>query len=334
MAPQAKRRSLPSSVFAPLEIEDSRRGSWDCGQVLGCFRFGDSAFPNPVDRATDLRWLGGDQEAEVWKAQGEVRRDGDDWLSVSCTDEILLVSLETSNVVEEDPAQKARMAYRRMVGLAKAEGFPWLLRAWNFIPGINRGDRDAERYRRFCLGRSLGLEDQGVHQSELCAATAVGTHGERLIVHLLAGTKPGIPLENPRQMAAYHYPRIYGVRSPSFARAMALPLAGGRFGLLVSGTASIVGHRTLHPYQTLTQVKETIQNLRALLSSARERLGHTEPLEFGSGSLLRVYVRQPALWPEIADHLRSVWPEAPLIGLEAEICRRDLMVEIEAFHPV
>lgn len=332
MAPQAKNRPLASPAFAPLGVEGAGASAQQSGQLLGWFQFGNSEFPDPPGLATDLRWLGGDQDVEVWQTQPGVQSAAHDPLVVSFTDDFLLTSLQMPCRLEEDSADKARIAYQRLVGKVQAWGYPWLLRAWNFIPAINRGEGDGERYRRFCLGRSLGLEDQGIHRSELCAATAVGTHGGRLIVHLLAGAKPGTPLENPRQMAAYQYPRIYGVRSPSFARATGMPLSDGRVGLLISGTASIVGHRTVHPYQSLPQLEETIQNLKAVLGSATERWGQSGSREFDSASLLRVYVRHPEQWPEIADHLRGVWPDVPLIGLEADICRQDLMVEIEAFH--
>jgi len=334
MAPQPKNRPLSSPVFAPFGIEGCGVSVPKPGQVLGRFHFGNPDAHAPCGLATDLRWLGGDQDVEVWETQAEVQRAGQDALAVSFTEDVLLTSLQIPIGLAEDPADKARIAYQRLVAEVQAWGYPWLLRAWNFIPGINRGEGDGERYRRFCLGRSLGLEDQGIQPSELCAATAVGTHGDRLIVHLLAGAKPGTPLENPRQMAAYRYPRIYGVRSPSFARALGTPFAGGRVGLLISGTASIVGHRTVHPYQTLPQLKETIQNLQAVLLSAKEYWGQTGSREFDNASLLRVYVRYPEQWPEIAGHLREVWPDVPLIGLEADICRRDLMLEIEAFHPL
>ena len=55
-----------------------------------------------------------------------------------------------------------------------------------------------------------------------------------------------VPLENPRQTAAYHYGAAYSPQSPKFSRGMAL-----RYGpetiLFVSGTASITNAETRHP---------------------------------------------------------------------------------------
>ena len=51
----------------------------------------------------------------------------------------------------------------------------------------------------------------------------------------------GTPVENPRQVSAYRYPREYGPQSPTFARALLPP--SPRVPLLLSGTASIDGKR-------------------------------------------------------------------------------------------
>ncbi len=298
---------------------------------LARFRFaGDD--PRDGDLLTDQRWLGGDCGHECWDAGAPVARGTTDDIAWAATDELLLLSFAATNHDADDPAAVTEDAYRRLIGFAREAGYPWLLRLWNFIPQINRGEGDGERYRRFCLGRNVALEEAGIAQSELCAATAVGTHGKRLLIHMLAGRRRGVPVENPRQVAAYHYPRIYGPRSPSFARALGLPLADGGQALFVSGTASIVGHRTLHPGEVMPQVDETLLNLEALLGAAAERLGKPDLAGFNGDSLLRVYLRHPEHWDAVAERIRSTWPSALLAGLEADICRSDLCVEIEAFH--
>ena len=79
------------------------------------------------------------------------------------------------------------------------------------------------------------------------AATAIGLPSppDQLHVHWLATKQPGIAIENPRQVSAFAYPRDYGPVAPGFSRAMLLP--GDTPLLLISGTASIVGHASQHP---------------------------------------------------------------------------------------
>src|SRR3546814_12443298 len=92
---------------------------------------------------------------------------------------------------------------------------------------ITFGDGDAERYREFCVGRARGLGDFDTHA--LPAATAIGRCDDARVVQVywLAARTPGMPVENPRQVSAYRYPRQYGPQQPSFARAM-LPPPGSR----------------------------------------------------------------------------------------------------------
>ena len=66
--------------------------------------------------------------------------------------------------------------------------------------------------------------------------------------------------------------------------------------LLVSGTASIVGHETLHLANVVAQTRETMTNIKAVLAEANR---HCERIASHSGFDLaslyyKVYVRHPA----------------------------------------
>ena len=132
-------------------------------------------------------------------------------------------------------------------------------------------------------------------------------------------------------MSAYRYPRQYGPQSPSFARAM-LPPAGSAMPLLLSGTAAIVGHRSMHDGELLAQVDETFTNFDALVGAARVH-DPALPARFGAGTRLKVYVRDRADLPLVADALaRRFGDEVPRVLLHAAICRRELAVEIDGVH--
>ena len=137
-------------------------------------------------------------------------------------------------------------------------------------------------------------------------------------------------IENPRQVSAYRYPRRYGPRSPSFARATAVAGPDGSTLLMISGTASVVGHRTLHEGDVDAQLEEVIRNLETLLSESASQLGRPGLAEFDEASLLRVYLRHAEDWPAIERRLRQRWPGVHLAGLRGDVCRADLLVEIEA----
>src|SRR5262249_28147311 len=123
------------------------------------------------------------------------------------------------------------------------------------------------------------------------------------------------------------YPSQYGPK-PAFSRASLVRDDSGAM-LFISGTASIVGHRTLHAEDVAAQTRETLINIEALLEQANRVSGSSS---FGLGSLAyKVYVRNAADLPLIRAELNgALGANARVVYLLADICRRDLLVEIEA----
>jgi chorismate lyase/3-hydroxybenzoate synthase len=218
-------------------------------------------------------------------------------------------------------------AYRSIARFQANSRFPHLLRTWNYFDAINRGAGDAERYREFCSGRVAGL---GKMQGQHPAATVIGRRdgGLRLQVYWLAGRCPGIALENPRQLSAYHYPRQYGQTPPSFSRAMLVTPDS----LMISGTASIVGHASQHADNVAAQVDEIVANLDSLLQSAHAQ-APALPATFGRGSLIKVYLRNRMDLQFVEDRLRALLPDsASWLVLQGDVCRSDLLVEFDCIH--
>lgn len=268
-------------------------------------------------RGPGLEFLGGDYNRECWQAS---------------ENQLSAIVLSEPDDPAADAAVAAEVLYRRLIRILGESTFGYPLRLWNYFPAINDGEDDLERYRRFCVGRGKALEAAGLNDASMCAATAIGSEQPVMQLVALAGVSPGISIENPRQLSAWNYPRRYGPRQPAFARATGIELDNGRTGLLVSGTASVIGHATAHPGDTLAQTDEAASNLDALLVHASGVLNRPELARFNSNSLARVYVRHAEDWPAIEQRLRLRWPSIRLCGLRGDICRRDLLVEIEAWH--
>ncbi len=113
-----------------------------------------------------------------------------------------------------------RRAYERILGALRARGYPHLLRIWHFFPRITSVENGIERYQAFCVGRHQALSSAVDFERTLPAATAIGSQGDGLLLYFIAATNPGLQVENPRQVSAFHYPRQYGPKSPSFSRAI------------------------------------------------------------------------------------------------------------------
>jgi len=228
----------------------------------------------------------------------------------------------------EDIAGATRQAHRDIIGLIGDRQAGRLVRVWNYFPDINRIQDGLERYRRFCLGRHDAFLESGLTLTEdLPAASAVGARDGGLWILFLAGRGHITQVENPRQVSAFCYPPEYGPRSPSFSRAVRFS-APGEDSLFISGTASILGHRTVHPDDPVAQCRTTVDNLQALLT----RAGAGRLDEIGRRAVWKVYLRHPDDYAAVSQYLREVInPGSPILFVKGDICSADLLLEIEGF---
>lgn len=281
---------------------------------------GDSGAPLTID--VRLQRLGG-PSAEVWYANGPVSAGRDGIVRYVHDGELLIGVVEEDERAHGGIRPAAETVYAAVRRFQEQCGFPHLLRMWNYLDAINEGEGDTERYRQFCVGRARGL---GSPKDKLLpAATAIGRHHQthQLQVFWVAARVGGTAIENPRQVSAYDYPRTHGPVSPSFSRAMVAPDRT----VLVSGTASIVGHVSQHEDDARAQLAETLRNLAAVTGHAGV---HREPAR--RQDLLKVYVRDPTLVPLIAERLQEAYPGASPIFLAGDVCRRELLLEIECIQ--
>ena len=222
------------------------------------------------------------------------------------------------------------IAYQEIFAVLNATEHRHLIRVWNYLPEINAQAGGDERYRHFNSARQMAFRKSGrATMGTVPAACALGSPaGSPLCIYFLAARRPPKVIENPRQTSAYHYPPKFGRHSPIFSRACVWGESGsGR--LFVSGTASIVGHETIHRGDVVAQTRETMVNIAALLEEAN-RIGGGGRYSL-DGLKLKVYVRNPADLPAIEATLSElVNPAASIVYVQADVCREDLLVEIEA----
>jgi chorismate lyase/3-hydroxybenzoate synthase len=269
-----------------------------------------------------MRQLGDETRVESWSGSGLVAAKHSGALQSIATSDFLLGWLSGVNGIALETS--AHDVYRQILDHIRAEGFPSLLRMWNHVGSINELQGGIERYQRFCIGRYEAFEESGYTMgADLPAASAVGMPGHDLVVYFLASRRPGAQVENPRQVAAYRYPPQYGPKSPSFSRATVFE-DDGRSVVFVSGTSSVVGHASAHQNDVIGQLDETLVNLDAIVGHA---LGRGGLANFVS---LKTYIRKPSDYEAVARRLEAAAPPScSLIYLESDICRRELLLEIE-----
>jgi enamine deaminase RidA (YjgF/YER057c/UK114 family) len=312
----------------------------DAERVLGGFWLGDEApvapCPWPLQRlVTPLLGTGLSGLDEAWWVAGDApllsgetegiawRRSGDLLFGVIEMDEARVAAEPQRSALQTASEQ----AYARIFRLLDAQGLPHLWRLWNYMGDINGESGGLERYRQFNLGRAEAFE--GAARSvvgRVPAACALGVAGGPMTIAFLAGATPVLPIENPRQVSAFLYPSDYGPRPPTFSRA-ALAWPPRQEILFVSGTASIVGHQTVHPGDVRAQTVESLDNIVAVLTvaSGLSRSGAFALRDLG----YRVYVRHAADLEAVRAVVAARVPDAAVVYLRADVCRADLLVEIE-----
>lgn len=276
----------------------------------------------------DLSQLEGHPLLEIWTSDQPVTTLQKNECSLAMSGDVLAGTISLDEKAGTTLDATTELAYRQLLHHTRELGFPYLWRVWNFFPGINEEEAGLERYRRFCVGRHQALEASFQNfPSALPAGTAVGTRSGPLQLYFLAGAHPAAHLGNPRQMNAYEYPKDYGPRSPSFARATLCRSESGPQ-LFIAGTASVVGHTSRHVGYPKEQTQEMVHNLRTLI----EHADRMEPKGIGTShrAIYKVYVRNPDQLLSIRQALRDpLLNSSPILLLQGDLCRRELLVEIE-----
>jgi len=272
--------------------------------------------------------------ADAWIAGGELAHRQHGCVRYTSNGEWLHGVAEVDDAVTDGGLRAATYrAYADLFAVLAQSESPHLLRLWNYITDINLETGGSERYREFNAGRQQAfIEAERSAFEGSPAACALGTRTGPLRVYFLAGRRAPLAIENPRQVSAYRYPQAYGPRSPSFSRAALADVGGGRQALFISGTASIVGHETVHIGDVRRQTQESLANIAVLREIAAQRAGAS----FDADRLLyTVYVRHS----DDLDAVRSEFERVvgahsraarEALYLHADICRAALLVEIEA----
>ncbi len=226
-------------------------------------------------------------------------------------------------------------------------GFERVVRTWLYVNQITalEPSSNQQRYQELNRARTeffngipfAGRMPAGNTGGKIYpASTGIGTSGARMVMCCMAlqSDRSDVfvqPLENPRQTPAYDYQGMYSPKSPKFSRAMAV-VQGHFVSTLVSGTASILNSITCHPDDIVGQTRQTIDNIENLISAenfSRHGLGNSGAT-LKDIAKLRVYVKRPQDYERCRRICEERLPGVPSIYLQADVCRQDLLMEMEA----
>ncbi len=222
--------------------------------------------------------------------------------------------------------------------------FDQIVRTWLYLGDIVGHEKETQRYKELNRARTDFFKPFHFGNSRVSAApgaavypasTGIGTDGRDLLMSCVAlATKRDdvslTPLENPRQTAACDYSPAYSPESPKFARAMAIRI-GRADTVLVSGTASITDSESRFIDDVRGQTQQTLDNIAALISAENFQRHSLQ----GGGQTLddlaiaRVYIKRQEDYDRVKAICEARLGELPTIYAVADICRPELLVEIE-----
>ena len=241
-------------------------------------------------------------------------------------------------------AEKAFEQARSILG-AEGLSFGHIVRQWNYVENITRVEDPVANIQNYQVFNDVRARfyREGNFSNGYPAATGTGMNTGGVVIGFIAvsgSEKVKVrPVRNPRQIDAHGYSkdvlvgRSTGVTAekstPKFERGKMVILEG-RTHVYVSGTASIIGEKTMFPGDVERQTITTIENIQSLFSREnQELLGVNFNFPEIRFSHLRVYVKHRNDIPAVKNICESRLNCESSLYLESDICREELLVEIE-----
>lgn len=232
-----------------------------------------------------------------------------------------------SDSIDKTIEIQSRETFRLIGGLLEREGFPInrIIRQWNYIEQITRIREANQNYQSFNNARS-DFYGKTLWVNGYPAATGIGTDTGGVLVDFNAAVFTSLetfttPIDNDLQIAAHAYSEKVLKKAqaqkatPKFERARSVTFSGRRI-VHISGTAAIRGEESLKDTGIEKQLHITMENIARLIGGAVLQM-------------LRVYLKNKADLQVVKKLMDNYNLSIPISYLRADICREELLVEIE-----
>jgi enamine deaminase RidA (YjgF/YER057c/UK114 family) len=217
-----------------------------------------------------------------------------------------------------------------------------IVRQWNYISSITALKGDRQNYQEFNDARSH-FYNQTIWERGYPAATGIGTMNGGVVVDLFAVAPKSenvklCALNNKLQVAAHAYSQqvligqedqILKMRgTPKFERGKVVHAEGDAL-IYISGTAAIRGEESLATTDIEAQTIITLENIAELIAGANLNEVGVKSVEELQLNSLRIYLKKGSDFNQAKNIVERVYPNTPAIYLLGEICRDNLLIEIE-----
>ena len=219
------------------------------------------------------------------------------------------------------------VAFRFLGDVLRREGFPLnsIIRQWNYIERITAFDGQDQHYQAFNNARS-DFYSKTEWTNGYPAATGIGANlgGILIDVDAVVFTTPdafATPIDNKLQVAAHAYSeQVLEVArqkktTPKFERAKSMSFQDRKL-IYISGTAAIRGEESLKGVGLERQLRITMENIAELIADAKL-------------VKLRVYLKNKSDYEEAERLMNTYGLNIPISYMWADVCRDELLIEIE-----
>ncbi len=223
-----------------------------------------------------------------------------------------------------------------------------IVRQWNYIQEITKMDGTHQHYQDFNDART-NFYAPVTWNNGFPAATGIGTLFGGIMIDLEAfcfaspENRIIFPLNNSLQVPAFVYSEqvLIGAEdqelkqktTPKFERAK-LILENESGLIYISGTAAIRGENSLTGVGVEEQTRITLENIEYLISSQTLNTLNVSVKEDSCIISMRVYLKEPGFLKEAQQVIDIKYANLPIVYLLADVCRDELLVEIEGLAQV
>ena len=230
------------------------------------------------------------------------------------------------DVINYNIEQQSADVFNTIMIVLKKEGFPInsIIRQWNYIEHITAFDGENQHYQSFNNART-DFYKKARWTNGYPAATGIGASFGGVLVDLdaaiLKDSTHVVPIDNKLQVAAHAYSEqvlaVSGEQktTPKFERAKSLVCDKSKI-IYISGTAAIRGENSLEDIGLGQQLRITMENIDQLAGNARL-------------CILRVYLKDRSFYEEARKLMDTYHLNIPVFYMCADICRNELLIEIE-----
>ena len=258
----------------------------------------------------------------------------------------MLIAAGLCNTIEQfDTLQQSIEVFDQLhqILIEEKMEFSDIVRQWNYIEQITKnGNSNNQHYQIFNDVRSKYYK-LSKFKNGFPAATGIGTNCGGISIDVIAAKFNNdctvISVKSPVQLDAYKYTKEVLAENnsisescrttPKFERAKLFNTPDNKM-IFISGTAAISGQASTNPLSVKHQTEMTIQNMLSLISVENIEKHGIENVEKTSFNYVRVYVKYEKDMKPVQEVCLKYFLQIPIVYVVADICRPELLVEIEA----